>query len=153
MYILCSCREHRQHASLPDLKEAAHNISNFPYNDKNFQNLLLLYFCVCVLFTTTCPRANGAKRRSGRKPGARVTNSALAFTYIRIMRCYIAQWHSGIKSRPIFWIWTLDGFFIIFTFFCKNIERVKMTTILNTSCSENMVVWIPMRGVAACIYF
>ncbi len=23
-----------------------------------------------------CPRANGAKRRSGRKPGARVTNSA-----------------------------------------------------------------------------
>ena len=32
---------------------------------------------------------------------ARVTNSALAFTYIRIMRCYIAQWHSGIKSRPI----------------------------------------------------
>ena len=24
------------------------------------------------------PRANGAKRRSGRKPGARVTNSALA---------------------------------------------------------------------------
>ena len=46
-------------------------------------------------------RANGAKRRSGRKPGARVTNSALAFTYIRIMRCYIAQWHSGVKSRPI----------------------------------------------------
>ena len=54
------------------------------------------------------PRANGAKRRSGRKPGARVTNSALAFTYIRIMRCYIAQWHSGIsfnvmrmrESRP-----------------------------------------------------
>ena len=44
------------------------------------------------------PRANGAKRRSGRKPGARVTNSALAFTYIRIMRSYIAQWHSGIKS-------------------------------------------------------
>ena len=46
----------------------------------------------------------------GVSPGARVTNSALAFTYIRIMRCYIAQWHSGIKSRPIFWIWTLDGF-------------------------------------------
>ena len=40
------------------------------------------------------PRANG------RKPGARVTNSALAFTYIRIMRFYIAQWHSGMKSRP-----------------------------------------------------
>ena len=54
--------------------------------------------------------ANGAKRRSGRKPGARVTNSALAFTYIWIMRCYIAQWHSGMKSRPPFWIWTLDGF-------------------------------------------
>ncbi len=59
---------------------------------------------------STIPRANGAKRRSGRKPGARVTNSALAFTYIRIMRCYIAQWHSGIKSRAIFWIWTLGGF-------------------------------------------
>ncbi len=56
------------------------------------------------------PRANGAKRRSGRKTGARVTNSALAFTYIRIMRSYIAQWHSGMKSRPQFWIWTLDGF-------------------------------------------
>ena len=26
---------------------------------------------------TTYPRANGAKRRSGRKPGARVTNRAL----------------------------------------------------------------------------
>ena len=64
-------------------------------------------FCSMLLNN---PRANGAKRRSGRKPGARVTNSALAFTYIRIMRCYIAQWHSGIKSRPIFWIWTLDGF-------------------------------------------
>ena len=58
----------------------------------------------------TCyPRANGAKRRSRRKPGARVTNSALAFTYIRIMRCYIDQWHSEIKSRPPFWIWTLVG--------------------------------------------
>ena len=41
---------------------------------------------------------------------ARVTNSALAFTYIRIIRSYIAQWHSGMKSRPPFWIWTLDGF-------------------------------------------
>ena len=28
----------------------------------------------------TYPRANGAKRRSGRKPGARVTNSARLFT-------------------------------------------------------------------------
>ena len=46
-------------------------------------------------------RANGANRRPGRKPGARATNSALAIMYIRIMRCYIAQWHSGIKSRPI----------------------------------------------------
>ena len=44
------------------------------------------------------PRANG---RSGRKPGARVTNFALAFTYIRIMRSYIAQWHSGIKSSEL----------------------------------------------------
>ncbi len=36
-------------------------------------------------------RANGAERRSGRKPGARDTNSALAFTYIRIPLSYIAQ--------------------------------------------------------------
>ena len=43
-------------------------------------------------------------RRSRRKPGARVTNSALAFPYIRIMRSYIAQWHRGMKSRPPFWI-------------------------------------------------
>ncbi len=63
----------------------------------------------CLEATHSNPRANGAKRRSGRKPGARVTNSALAFTYIRIMRCYTAQWHTGIKSRPPFWIWTLVG--------------------------------------------
>ena len=25
------------------------------------------------------------------------------------MRCYVAQWHSGMKSRPPFWIWTLVG--------------------------------------------
>ncbi len=62
-----------------------------------------------IISLSFCPRANGAKRRSGRKPGARVTNSALAFTYIRIMRSYIAQWHSGIKSRPPFLIWTLVG--------------------------------------------
>ncbi len=48
-----------------------------------------------MIYMKHYPRANGAKRRSGRKPGARVTNSALAFTYIRIMRCYIAQWHTG----------------------------------------------------------
>ena len=30
--------------------------------------------------TISGPRANGAKRRSGRKPGARVTNSARLFT-------------------------------------------------------------------------
>ena len=65
---------------------------------------------VLVTRAVLYPRANGAERRSGRKPGARVTNSALAFTYIRIMRSYIAQWHSGMKSRPPFWIWTLDGF-------------------------------------------
>ncbi len=55
-------------------------------------------FSCCKIEYKHYPRANGAKRRSGRKPGARVTNSALAFTYIRIMRSYIAQWHSGIKS-------------------------------------------------------
>ena len=38
---------------------------------------------VCKIFTifpSYYPRANGAKRRSGRKPGARVTNSARLFT-------------------------------------------------------------------------
>ena len=40
------------------------------------------YLWVCFLdfskaFDRTNPRANGAKRRSGRKPGARVTNLAL----------------------------------------------------------------------------
>ncbi len=69
----------------------------------NFPDCLPLDHCDFKTsdFEFVNPRANGAKRRSGRKPGARVTNSALAFTYIRIMRCYIAQWHSGIKSRPI----------------------------------------------------
>ena len=33
-----------------------------------------------VPLAACCPRANGAKRRSGRKPGARVTNSARLFT-------------------------------------------------------------------------
>ncbi len=33
-----------------------------------------------VLYYLFNPRANGAKRRSGRKPGARVTNSARLFT-------------------------------------------------------------------------
>ena len=38
-------------------------------------------FSIClVLFTISCPRANGAKRRSGCKPGARVTNSVRLFT-------------------------------------------------------------------------
>ena len=50
--------------------------------------------CVPYYFS----RANGAKHRSGRKPGARVTNSASAFTYIQIMRSYIAQWHIGIEK-------------------------------------------------------
>ena len=30
------------------------------------------------------PRANGAKRRSGRKPGARVTNTELYLIYLEI---------------------------------------------------------------------
>ncbi len=33
-----------------------------------------------ILTIIVNPRANGAKRRSGRKPGARVTNSARLFT-------------------------------------------------------------------------
>ena len=69
---------------------------NMPANSNYDQSL-----CLLTKFLSIYPRANGAKRRSGRKPGARVTNSALAFTYIRIMRCYIAQWHSGIKSTGL----------------------------------------------------
>ena len=54
---------------------------------KHFRKVLM---CTATLLKTfangfaisiseyTRPRANGAKRRSGRKPGARVTNSALA---------------------------------------------------------------------------
>ncbi len=71
--------------------------------------LLTTYLCYFLsrrhqtTITICYRRANGAERRSGRKPGARVTNSALAFTHIRIMRSYIAQWHNRMKSRPPFW--------------------------------------------------
>ena len=54
-----------------------------------FKQIAQLFFtcfkpppAVCVLIIygkyTINPRANGAKRRSGRKPGARVTNRAIA---------------------------------------------------------------------------
>ncbi len=39
-----------------------------------------LYERMAICRPPTSPRANGAKRRSGRKPGARVTNSARLFT-------------------------------------------------------------------------
>ena len=81
------------------------------------------YFPVRTSQPVNNPRANDAKRRSGRKPGARATNSALALTYIRIMRSYIAQWHSGIKSRPPFWIWTLVGHLTLCA--CVNPDREK----------------------------
>ena len=83
-----------------------------------------------IVYSCCFPRANGAKRRSGRKPGARVTNSALAFTYIRIMRCYIAQWHSGIKSSdqkssdpPFSLSWTLVGH-LLWSF---NVMRMRVS--------------------------
>ncbi len=41
-------------------------------------NFILFLGVTCVNHRN--PRANGAKRRSGRKPGARVTNSARLFT-------------------------------------------------------------------------
>ncbi len=50
--------------------------------------LLLLKNSLCFY-----PRANGAKRRSGRKPGARVTNSAC---YLRLGKCE----HSEVQSHP-----------------------------------------------------
>ncbi len=37
---------------------------------------------------TDSPQANGAERRSGRNPGERVTNSALAFTFITYLCLY-----------------------------------------------------------------
>ena len=40
--------------------------------------LLLLGINMVAMTSPFNPRGNGAKRRSGRKPGARVTNSALA---------------------------------------------------------------------------
>ena len=44
---------------------------------KTFSIFLFAILTVSIAFAP-CPRANGAKRRSGRKPGARVTNLALA---------------------------------------------------------------------------
>ncbi len=55
----------------------------------------------------------------------------------------------------IYFVTKTHNFFIIFTFFCKNIERVKMTTIFKYfmfgkyGCLDTG----PMRGVAACMYF
>ena len=53
---------------------------------QNFQTSLVLLIPNCtrqrmITYTNNnIPRANGAKCRSGRKPGARVTNSARLFT-------------------------------------------------------------------------
>ncbi len=45
-------------------------LNNSSYHvETEFNNCFIIY-----------PQANGAKRRSGRKPGARVTNSARLFT-------------------------------------------------------------------------
>ncbi len=74
----------------------------FKHSFINFELFLSRFIEFFPHVLSNYPRANGAERRSGRKPGARVTNSTLAFTYIRIMRCYIAQWHNGMKSRPPF---------------------------------------------------
>ncbi len=62
--------------------------------------------CSCKL-SKHYPRANGAKRRSGRKPGARVTNSARLFTP-GPGKCV----HSEVRSHPPLCNGrsTLDGF-------------------------------------------
>ena len=39
---------------------------------------IYVYICIYIPVYNNIPRANGAKRRSGRKPGARVTNFVLA---------------------------------------------------------------------------
>jgi hypothetical protein len=44
------------------------------------------------------------------------------------------------------------GDFSFVRIFLKN-YRVTMTTILDTSCSENTMVLSARRGVAACMYF
>ena len=46
------------------------------------------------------PRANGAKRRSGRKPGARVTNLALAIGKLKVSICDREYgWSSSLISN------------------------------------------------------
>ena len=46
------------------------------------------------------PRANGAKRRSGRKPGARVTNLALAIANFKVSICDREYgWSSSLISK------------------------------------------------------
>ena len=43
-----------------------------------FETFDYYYYCCYI------PRGNGAKRRSGRKPGARVTNLALAIAKFKV---------------------------------------------------------------------
>ena len=38
---------------------------------------IIVIIIIIIIIIIVIPRANGAKRRSGRKPGARVTNFAL----------------------------------------------------------------------------
>ncbi len=57
-------------------------------------------------FFQFCPRANGAKRRDGRKPGSRVTNSARLYLHL-------GKWeHSDVQSHPPLCngLSTLNGF-------------------------------------------
>ena len=60
--------------------------SNYTHFSVDFENYFTNELIKMVRFLSTCnralnsPRANGAKCRSGRKPWARVTNSAQLFT-------------------------------------------------------------------------
>ena len=57
--------------------------------------------CLDALLSFGNPRANGAKRRSGRKPGARVTNLALAIGEVESQHLPLSYNITGFASGNI----------------------------------------------------
>ncbi len=80
--------------------------------------------CIYILLYVVihCPRANGAKRRSGRKPGARVTNSARLFT----IRFDLNMEHDEVYGKFVLTVCQL--FYAFFPKNKKNIDRVAIVT-------------------------
>ena len=63
---------------------------------------VLNWFCTFLFLLFYYPRGNGAKRRSGRKPGARVTNSALAeFKVVAHGRWYVLTDLNNLADYPV----------------------------------------------------